>query len=226
MSVVIAKNQTAAVLVLDQLPVPDNEIPASGQVTLTDYANMTEIQDDVQLSAHIAAGDVILNVDGSDLSAADSASYASPPTPAVYGTEYQSETDTSFRSTTSTSFFEAQKLTTPSIPSGTYRIEWTYIWSYNDTGRNFECRVTADNTIQLYGQTDGGSGAFNLHQQEPKDRDGSGDGGTDQRHVTSSWADVTFASVGTHEVDIDIASSGGSVIASVHRTSIAIYRVS
>jgi len=65
--IIIAKNQTAGALVLDQLPVPDQEIPASGQVTLTDYATISEIQEDEQLIAHITAGDVILNVDGVDL---------------------------------------------------------------------------------------------------------------------------------------------------------------
>ena len=65
--IIIAKNQTAGALVLDQLPVPDQEIPASGQVTLTDYATISEIQEDEQLIAHITAGDAILNVDGVDL---------------------------------------------------------------------------------------------------------------------------------------------------------------
>ena len=80
MSVIIAKNQTAGALALTQISVPDNEIPASGQVTLTDFASMVEIQEDAELSAHIAAGDAILNVDGVDLSAADSAAFAAPLT--------------------------------------------------------------------------------------------------------------------------------------------------
>ena len=364
MSVVIAKNQTTSALRIGQIPIPDNEIPASGQATLSDYANMTEIQEDPQLTAYIAAGDVILNVDGADLSAGDSASYATPLSAAtvaevntgtdgskavvpsslagstlatnvtannvkvsadglvtthsdvssagsgaiissaertkltgvepsadvtdaanvatagalmtsladakgdvlvatandtvirlpvgtdthvltadsaeasgvkwaaggggggsVYGTEYESELDTTFRSTTSSTFFEAQKFTTASKPAGTYRIEWNYIWSLDNAATNFECRVTVDDTTQLYAQTDGGGGSYDLHQQEPKDRDGNGDGGTDQRNVTSYWADVTFGSAGTHEIDIDIASSQSGIDASIHRSTIAIYRV-
>lgn len=73
--IVIAKNQTAGALALDQLPVPDNEIPASGQVTLTDYVSIAEIQQDPQLLAHIVATDAIVNVDGVDLSAADSEAF-------------------------------------------------------------------------------------------------------------------------------------------------------
>ena len=37
MTVLIAVNQTAGALTLAQLSVPDREIPASGQVTLTDW---------------------------------------------------------------------------------------------------------------------------------------------------------------------------------------------
>ena len=81
--IIIAKNQTAAALALTQIPVPDNEIPASGQVTLTDFASIVEIQEDADLSAHIAATDVILNIDGVDLSTADSAAWAVPLTVAT-----------------------------------------------------------------------------------------------------------------------------------------------
>jgi hypothetical protein len=75
--IVIAKNQTAGALALDQLPVPDNEIPASGQVILTAYASIAEIQQDPQLLAHIVATDAIVNVDGVDLSTADSEAFVS-----------------------------------------------------------------------------------------------------------------------------------------------------
>jgi hypothetical protein len=142
----------------------------------------------------------------------------------VYGTEYESELDMTFRSTTSS--FEAHKFTTASKPAGTYRIEFNYIWSLDNAASDFRCQVTVDDTTQLYEQTDGGGGSYDRHQQEPKDRDGSGDGGTDQRHVTSYWADVTFGSAGTHEIDIDVATSQSGIAASIHRSTIAIYRVS
>lgn len=64
----IAKNQTAGALAISQLPIPDQEIPASGQVTLTDYASISEIQNDDELKAHIAAGDVILSDGTQDFS--------------------------------------------------------------------------------------------------------------------------------------------------------------
>jgi hypothetical protein len=78
MSVIVALNQTAGDLALTQLPVPDNEIPASGSVTLTDYATVDEIQSDAELIAHITAGDVLLEVDGVTLTQAESLAAANP----------------------------------------------------------------------------------------------------------------------------------------------------
>jgi len=82
MTTIIAKNQTAGALELNQLPTPDNEIPAGvgATVTLTDYATVSEIQDDVELIAHITAGDCILNDGASDLSQAESLALASTVT--------------------------------------------------------------------------------------------------------------------------------------------------
>ena len=58
----IAKNQTGVALTLSQLSVPNNELPASpATVTLTDFATVNEIQDDVELIAHITADDVIIS---------------------------------------------------------------------------------------------------------------------------------------------------------------------
>lgn len=145
----------------------------------------------------------------------------------VYGTEYESELDMTFRSTIGPTLFEAHKFTTANKPAGTYRIEWNYIWSYDNRSTNFQCQVTLDDTTQLYAQTAAvPGGGYDMHQEEPTDRDGTGDGGTSQRHVTSYWTDVTFSLAGTHEIDIDIASNVSGVRASIHRSTIAIYRVS
>lgn len=67
MSVIIAKNQTAGILAVNDLSITNQEIPASGQVTLTDFATVTEVQDSLDLRAHVVAGDVLLSLDGVDL---------------------------------------------------------------------------------------------------------------------------------------------------------------
>ena len=144
--------------------------------------------------------------------------------PSVFGTQYESDTNTDYRFTTGTAFFEVAKLTTQNLPAGTYRIQWMYIWSYNSAQADFVCRVTVDDAVNLYDQTDGGGGAVPEHRQEPKDTGGGGDGGTNQRHVTSGNGDVALTA-GVHEIDIDIASSGPGPLSSVHRTFVSIYRI-
>jgi len=77
MATIIAKNQTGGALAVAELPIPDQEIPASGQVTLTDYAAVTEIQDSAEITAYITSGDVILNDGSNDLTQAESLNIAS-----------------------------------------------------------------------------------------------------------------------------------------------------
>lgn len=88
MTTIIAVNQTVGALALNQIPVPDNEIPAGvgATVTLTDYATVSEIQDDVDLIAHITAGDCILNDGASDLTQAQSLAVTSTVTATLEGT--------------------------------------------------------------------------------------------------------------------------------------------
>lgn len=142
----------------------------------------------------------------------------------IYGSEYQSEVDRIFRTTMGQTWLEVHKMTTTSLPAGTFRVEWNYVWSADTTQNDFICQVTVDDTIQLYEQTSGGSTAFDSHRQEPKDSSGTGDGDTDQRHITSFWADVTLAA-GVHEIDIDIANSNNGGRSSIYLTTIAIYRL-
>lgn len=142
----------------------------------------------------------------------------------VFGNDYQSAVDRSFRSTTSTAFTQAQRLTTTNLSAGKYRIECNYVWSGNSVQQDFVCRIEVDDTVNLYEQTNGGSGAVSEHRQEPKDAASSGDGGTNQRHVTSFWADVSL-NAGVHTVDIDIASSQNGAEMSCHLSTISLYRV-
>lgn len=72
MTVIIAKNQTAVNLFLNQLAVTDRIIPASGQVTLTAYNSVEEIQKDTELLAYINGDQVLLNQDGVDFTKAQS----------------------------------------------------------------------------------------------------------------------------------------------------------
>jgi hypothetical protein len=74
---VIAKNQTAGDLSLTQLAATDAKIPASGQVTLTDYNTVTEIKDDSELIGYINTDDVLLNVNAVDYTKSQSLEFMS-----------------------------------------------------------------------------------------------------------------------------------------------------
>jgi len=64
---IIAKNSTAGDLSLSYLSAIDAKIPASGQSELTLWNRVSNIQEDEELGAYIENDQVILNIDGTDL---------------------------------------------------------------------------------------------------------------------------------------------------------------
>lgn len=91
--IIIAKNQTASDLPLEGLSAPDAKIPASGQVTLTDWNFVWEIQEDVQLKDYIYNDQVLLGNGVEDLTKEESQNFITP---------VASTTDPEFASTTDT----------------------------------------------------------------------------------------------------------------------------
>jgi len=93
---IIAKNITsgpAVDLPIDDLSAPDAKILASGQVELTLYNTVQEIQSDRQLEEYIEDDKVIINDGTSDLSKTESLNYVST---------VATTTDPEFRSCTET----------------------------------------------------------------------------------------------------------------------------
>jgi hypothetical protein len=78
--ILIAKNQTGSPVPLTQLLVPDAEIPALGQVTLTTYNTVEQILSDTELLGLIDGDSVYLNVAGVDLTKAQSIAFLDAPT--------------------------------------------------------------------------------------------------------------------------------------------------
>jgi len=79
--VIIAKNITSGPPVdvpLDQLSAPDAKVPASGQVTLTDWNTVDEITVDLQLLDHIENDKILLVVDGVELTKPQSITVVTP----------------------------------------------------------------------------------------------------------------------------------------------------
>jgi hypothetical protein len=125
--------------------------------------------------------------------------------------------DDTFRSTTSESWQQAQRLNFTAPATGRYRISWSYMWSFDGTSRDFECRVQLDDSVDLYGNE--------VHVQEPKDSNGWGAGGTDQRFPVSFFRNVNVTA-GSHYVDIDYRSGDDDDTAAIHFSNIEVWRVS
>jgi hypothetical protein len=78
---VIAVNQTAGDLSLLQLAAVDAEIPASGEANLSDYNTPTKIVEDTQLLEYITNDQVLLKVNGVELTKQQSLSYGEGAVP-------------------------------------------------------------------------------------------------------------------------------------------------
>jgi len=142
MTIVIAKNQTASDLPLMSLPVPDNEIPASGQVNLTDFCSVNEIEGDAELQSYINAGNIIFNVDGVDLSQSESLSYLNSATiPA----------DMSFISLTSTDNSSTYSDSTPLVIDWDVEQEKDSGFTHSNTTNPSRIQVDNDGTYQFGG---------------------------------------------------------------------------
>lgn len=83
MATIIAKNQAAAALALDNIGATDQEIPpmvsgVPGTVTLSDFNTTWEIQQDTQLRGYVDAGNVVINNGTVDLTLAQAQTLLEP----------------------------------------------------------------------------------------------------------------------------------------------------
>lgn len=141
--ILVAINQTVSALAISQLPLPGQEIPAGigATVTLTDYATVTEIQDDAELLAHVTAGDCLIQVNGVTLSASESEAALGTVVliPPVFGDYYDAGTMTIGSSATTLDLDTARQsnaafvlaANTVTVQSGA---DGDYLVSYSVTG--------------------------------------------------------------------------------------------
>jgi|26BtaG_2_1085354.scaffolds.fasta_scaffold01468_7 hypothetical protein len=127
----------------------------------------------------------------------------------VFGTEFQAESDGTVRSTTSTSFQQAQRLTTPSLPSGTYRIGVMTLHNLDRGTRDILIRAQVNDTTIL----------FNGEDYRKRARDG----GSEQRESFQGFD--YFTGSGVLNIDIDYAPETGGTQATMYFTNIEIWRV-
>ena len=125
----------------------------------------------------------------------------------IFGNNFQEASDDTVSSTTSTTFQQKLRLTTATIPVGTYRIGWYYEWNFSSVANDFRGRIEINDTATVM-----------EHQQEPKDT------GINQSHPCSGYAYVEIPSENSYFIDLDYCSSGGGT-AYIRRARLEIWRV-
>jgi len=133
----------------------------------------------------------------------------------VFGQFFQRvEAEAAQTSVTANTFESAATLSSTALAAGTYRIGVNYLWSHNIGSTDFRARVMVDGVRQ---------GAE--HRQEPKDVQGTGDGGTDQKHLASKVVYITVADGDTPVIDLQYTGSDAN-IAMIGDIVIELWRVS
>ena len=122
-----------------------------------------------------------------------------------YNTNSNSET---LSTTTSTSWQQKLRLTTPSLTAGTYRVGWYYEWYYTSASSNFQAQVQIDDTTTIMS-----------HVQEPQDA------ATSQSLIGSGFYIGAFTS-GAHNIDLDYRSSSGFATAGIKNVRLEFWRIS
>jgi len=136
------------------------------------------------------------------------------PTP-IFGQNYAQVSSTTIITVGGTAWTQYLSLSTGSIPAGTYRIGWFYLWNGSSVSSDVEVRIQLDNAIDLM-----------LAREEPVDTLGSGPGGTDQRFPRGGFLHSTFVSTGSHTFDLDFRSNDASDDATIIQGHLEFWRVS
>lgn len=122
----------------------------------------------------------------------------------VFGTQFQQNSADSVTTTTSSTYQQKVRITTPVIPAGTYRIGWSIELSIDDENSDIQTRVEIDDTTTVAEQ-DGRVARRNLY------------------YVRSSIAHVALTNA-SHTIDLDYNNQQGKTL-SVRRGKLEIWRV-
>lgn len=131
--------------------------------------------------------------------------------PNVFGTEYQYAESLGESSTTATTWQEKMDINISSVPSGSYKIVWSFEWSFSrttGTGANFGIHVDW--------------GALTLSETEMMPNQTYGNGA----YYQSSAFGRTDLNAGNHKVAINFMAGGTNSIAYIRRAKLEVWRVS
>lgn len=119
---------------------------------------------------------------------------AAPYGGGTFGSEFHNQEKKTEQAIAASTATQYTRLTTASVPAGTYRIGWFYAWRRNSTTSGSYFRLQVDDTTELINPDDTG---------DERHSEVAHDSGTDQRYTNSGFAYVTFGSAGTHTIDLD-----------------------
>ena len=153
----------------------------------------------------------ISNTDATDLTdGGETTLHTHPGSTPIFGTEFQTAFEGTQDSTSGTAFTQFMRMTTPSLPSGTYRIGVSTLWRTASSSTDMKIQVQVNDTTTLM---DGG-----LYQKEARDS------GSDQRE-SFSMADY-YTGSGVLNIDVDFARGGSSNNVYMMWARLEIWRVS
>lgn len=133
----------------------------------------------------------------------------------VFGTNYQSIE--SLSETTNSTTTPQQKLRlnfTGANPGEKYLVFFGYNWNHDDDKSDFIASITQKNETVKYS-----------HQQEPKDKDGTGPGGSAQKQIAGAHFEVTISDNSDY-VEIKFWSEVGGKASTIWNTRMSAWRVS
>lgn len=126
-----------------------------------------------------------------------------------FGAEYGDAESLAESTTTSISFIQKVRFTTPAaVPAGRYRVGWSYEWQYESAANDYLCQVQVDDTTTVMEQV-----------TEPADP------ATDQWFPIGGFAYVDLTQ-GTHFVDLDYRAGNALYSAHIRRARLEFWRVS
>lgn len=133
---------------------------------------------------------------------------------ALFGANYVSAFDATVRSSGSTGWNQGVRLSTGSIPAGTYRVGWDFNWNHDDKGSKFQAQVEQDDTTQIHFQ-----------EHRPVDDGGSfGATGTSEKYHASGCKYVTLAA-GSYTFDLDFSTDTSGKTSSMWNARVEFWRV-
>ena len=129
----------------------------------------------------------------------------------VYGTEFTqgaNETLLSHVISQANTWYQKLRVTTASLPSGNYKIDWYYEWGLSDNREDFRARIQLNDTTDIM-----------THRQRPKHS------GSDQKHPACGLYYAASLS-GVIDIDLDVSSTNNGVTAWIQNARITLIRVS